>query len=420
MKMSKVFWKTRKEAPADETAKNASLLIRGAYVHKEMAGVYAFLPLGKMVVERLLNIVRAEMNAVGGQEISMTTLQSPELWKVTDRWDDAKVDNWFKTKLTAGGELGLGLTHEEPITAMLKDHISSYRDLPVSVYQFQTKFRNELRAKSGILRGREFLMKDLYTFAKNEAEHTKLYEELATAYSKIFTKVGIGERTYRTVASGGIFSEFSDEFQTLTDAGEDTIYVDEKKGIAINKEVYTEEVLAKFGLNKDELVERKAIEAGNIFPLGVRFSEALGLAYADESGARVHPVMGSYGIGIGRLMGIIVECLSDEKGIVWPQSVAPCAAHIVLVGRTPEAKAKAESLYASATALMKDDCVLFDDREDMSAGAKFADADLLGIPYQIIVGDRDTSPDTFELKDRASGEAQSVSKEELFSKISRK
>jgi prolyl-tRNA synthetase len=417
--MSTAFWKTRKEAPADETAKNAALLIRGAYVHKEMAGVYDLLPLGKMVMDRLTNIVRKEMNAVGGQELSMTALQNPEIWKTSGRWDDAVVDNWFKTKLAAGTEVGLGLTHEEPITAMLKDHISSYRDLPVSVYQFQTKFRNELRAKSGIMRSRELLMKDLYTFSKDETEHEKKYEELAAAYSKIFLAAGIGDRTYRTIASGGIFSEFSDEFQTLCDAGEDTIYVDEKKGLAVNKEVYTDETLARYGLKKEELVEKKAIEAGNIFPLGTRFSEALGLSYANEQGEKIHPVMGSYGIGIGRLMGIIVECTADEKGLAWPQTVAPFAAHIVLVGRSAEAKAKAEALYAGLAASVPGESFLYDDREDVSAGAKFADADLLGMPYQIVVGDRDTSGDSFELKDRISGNTENVTKTELFSKIAR-
>ncbi len=323
MRQSQLFTKTRREAPAEEVAKNAQLLIRAGFIHKEMAGVYSYLPLGHRVLANIVQIIREEMNAIGGQEIEMTALQDKELWSRTDRWDDEKVDNWFKTSFKSGGEVGLAITHEEPLTRIMTDHISSYRDLPRYAYQFQHKFRNELRAKSGIMRGKEFLMKDLYSFSKDDAEHDEFFAKARQAYKNVFNRVGIGERTFVTFASGGTFSEFSEEFQTVSDAGEDIIYLDEAKGIAVNKEVYTDEILAKLGLEKSSLVEKKAIEAGNIFNLGTRFSEALGLNYTDEAGARRPVVMGSYGIGPTRLMGIIAELLSDGKGLAWPEAVAP-------------------------------------------------------------------------------------------------
>src|SRR5690606_18565386 len=234
MKLSQLFTKTRKDAPADETAKNAQLLIQAGFIHKEMAGVYAYTPLGLRVLENIKQIVREEMNAVGGQEVQMTVLQPKDLFEKTDRWDDEKVDNWFKTKLVNGSELGMGLTHEEPIVDALKDYINSYKDLPIYVYQIQSKFRNELRAKSGLLRGREFTMKDMYSLARSQKEHDELYEKAAKAYTKVYDRLGIGDITYRTYADGGIFTKkFSDEYQTLSSIGEDIIYVHESKKIAV-------------------------------------------------------------------------------------------------------------------------------------------------------------------------------------------
>ena len=259
MRQSQLFTKTRREAPSDETSKNAQLLIRAGFVHKEMAGVYSYLPLGLRTLNNIVQVIREEMNATGAQKLVMTALQDKELWARTDRWDDEKVDNWFKTNFKSGGETGLAITHEEPLTRIMTDHISSYRDLPAFAYQFQNKFRNELRAKSGIMRGKEFLMKDLYTFSKDEAEHADSYAKVREAYIRVFDRLGLGERTYPTFASGGIFSPFSEEFQTITDAGEDIIYVHEGKKIAVNQEVYTDDALATLGLSKDELVEKKAV-----------------------------------------------------------------------------------------------------------------------------------------------------------------
>ena len=412
MRQSKLFTKTRREAPADEVSKNAQLLVRAGYVHKEMAGVYSYLPLGLRTLNKIVGIIREEMDAIGGQELVMTALQDRELWSRTDRWDDDKVDNWFKTSFKSGGETGLGITHEEPLTRIMTEHIASYRDLPVYAYQFQNKFRNELRAKSGIMRGKEFLMKDLYSFSKDEAEHKAFYDQARAAYVNVFERAGIGAGTYVTFASGGIFSEFSEEFQTVSDAGEDTIYVDEEKRIAVNKEVYTDETLAKLGLEKGKLVEKKAIEAGNIFNLGTRFSEPLGLSYKDEAGAEKSVVMGSYGIGPTRLMGIIVETLSDEKGLVWPEAVAPFAYHLVSLGKSGDEAAKmADALYSEMTAAGIE--VLYDDR-DARAGEKFAESDLLGMPKRIVVGKDAVATGLFELTDRATGKMEKVSREYLL------
>ncbi len=403
MRQSHLFTKTKKEDPKDEVSKNAKLLLRGGFVHKEMAGVYAFLPLGLRVFKKIEQVIREEMNAIGGQEVVLTALQEKELWEKTDRWSDEVVDNWFKTKLKNETELGLGFTHEEPLTRLMKEHIASYRDLPKSVYQFQTKFRNEARAKSGIMRMREFVMKDLYSFSKNETEHMAFYEKAKQAYLNIYDRVGLGALTYVTFASGGVFSKYSHEFQTLTEAGEDIIYVSDEKKIAINKEVYNDEVLENLGLSKDELVEKKAVEVGNIFTLGTRFSDALDLQYVDEAGNKQSVFMGSYGIGPGRLMGTIVECLSDEKGIVWPEAVAPFKIHLLSLGDSDAVKQESEDLYNDLSGSGVE--VLFDDRS-ASAGEKFADADLIGIPYRIVVSEKSLMKGGVEMKKRSDGKEE--------------
>ena len=412
MRQSQLFTKTRREAPKDEQARNAELLIRAGFVHKEIAGVYTYLPLGLKVLNNIVQIIREEMNKIGGQEMVLTALQDKEPWVKTDRWDEEKLDIWFKTEFKSGGETGLAITHEEPITRIMTEHIASYRDLPVYAYQFQNKFRNELRAKSGIMRGKEFLMKDLYSFSKDESEHEAFFGKAREAYKNVFKRVGVGDRTYVTFASGGIFSEFSEEFQTISDAGEDTIYVDEVKGIAVNKEVMTDAALEKLGLDKTGLVEKKAIEAGNIFNLGTRFSEPLGLTYMAEDGEKKPVVMGSYGIGPTRLMGIIAETLSDEKGLVWPESIAPFHYHLVSLGNDVEVLKVADELYE---ALGKNASVLYDDR-DVRAGEKFADSDLIGIPYRINVGKDAVATGSFELVNRATGEVLKLTREELLAR----
>ncbi len=410
MKQSKLFTKTRKEAPADEVSKNAELLIRGGFINKEMAGVYSFLPLGLRVMNKISNIVREEMNSIGGQEVKMTVLQDPEPWIKSGRWSDEVVDNWFKTKLKNETELGLAFTHEEALTEMLKNHISSYKDLPIYPYQIQAKFRNEARAKSGVMRGREFLMKDMYSFSKNEEEHLAFYEETKKAYKKVYDRCGIGHLTYITFASGGSFSKYSHEFQTLTGAGEDLIFVDEESGIAVNQEVLNDEVLASLNLSREKLVEHKAVEVGNIFTLGTKYSEPLELNFKDEEGKEQKVFMGSYGIGVTRLLGTIVEVLSDDKGIIWPKEVSPFHVHLISLGENE----KANELYES---LQKEGIdVLFDDRE-ANAGEKFADSDLLGIPLRVVVSKRSLEEGGYEIKSRTEEKGKIVNSDELLKEL---
>jgi len=410
MRQSQLFTKTRREAPSDEVAKNAQLLIRAGYIHKEMAGVYSFLPLGLRVLNKIVQVIREEMNRIGGQEMLMTALQDKEIWMRTDRWDDKKVDIWFKTNISNGGETGLGFSHEEPLTRILLDHVSSYRDLPIYPYQFQTKFRNEMRAKSGIMRGREFLMKDLYSFSKNEEEHNEFYAHAREAYKKVFERLGLGDRTYVTFASGGVFSEFSEEFQTVSDAGEDIIYIDEEKKIAVNKEVYTDATLEKLGLEKSKLKETKSIEVGNIFSLGSRFSDALGLSYTDQEGTQQPVLMGCYGIGPSRVMGTIVEALADDKGIVWPESVAPFRVHLVSLVPDDVTTAYADALYEDFVREGVE--VLYDDR-DARAGEKLADSDLLGIPTRLLIGKETIETGKVEVVDRKTGEVKRIARGEI-------
>ncbi len=411
MKQSSIFTKVRRDAPKDEVSKSAALLIRAGFINKEMAGVYDVLPLGVRVMNKIKKIVREEMNRVGGQELEMTALQDSAVWKKTDRWDDEKIDVWFKTSLKNKTELGLGCTHEEPITKMMTQHINSYKDLPVLVYQFQTKFRNELRAKSGIMRGREFLMKDLYSFSLTQADHDAIYEKLKKAYITVFESAGLGDRTYVTFASGGSFAKYSHEFQTVTDVGEDIIYLDEEKNIAVNKEVFNEEVLAELKINKDKVKELKTVEVGNIFNLGTRFSEPLELIVDNGKGARVPVIMGSYGIGIGRLMGTVAEIFADEKGLVWPDALAPFKYHLVnLLADTKDA----DELYDQMVGLGFD--VLYDNRE-MRAGEKLAESDLIGIPNRIIFGKNFTESGKVEVVDRKTGKSVLVPVADLIKSL---
>jgi len=406
MYQSKLFTKTRKEAPADEVSKNAQLLIRAGFITKEIAGVYSYLPLGLRVLKKIEQIIREEMDAIGGSEMRTSALQEKSVWEKTNRWSDDVVDNWFKTELKNGTQLGLSFTNEEAFSNLMKGFISSYKDLPLYPYDFKTIFRNETRAKSGIMRGREFHWKALYSFSKDENEHNEFYKKITDSYINVFNRVGLGDITYLTFASGGTFSKYSHEFQTLSDAGEDIIYIDSTKNIAINKEVLTDEVLSDLGVSKDSLKEEKSIEVGNIFSLGFKFSEPFDLTYKNEEGKNIPVFMGSYGIGISRLMGTIVETLSDEKGIVWSESVAPFQVHIISLGKNEEA----EDLYKKLTA--KGIEVLLDDRE-ASAGAKLADSDLIGIPHRVVVSAKSLEAGGYEYKKRNEESSSIFSLEQL-------
>lgn len=565
MRLSQVFTKTTKDVPADEAARNAQLLIQAGYIHKEMAGVYSFLPLGLRVLRNIENIVREEMDAIGGQELLMPALQVKERYELTDRWDDKVVDNWFKTKLANGAELGLGFSHEENLSPIVKRFVTTYKDLPIAPYQIQTKFRNELRSKSGLMRGREFLMKDMYSFAISQEQHEEFYAKAQKAYEKVYERLGIGDRTVMVLASGGSFSKYSHEFQTFSEAGEDLIFrtgdsvyhnreiapakvskhndseeeprdYEEVQGegvigvqallkhlnIPIEKStktiVYTtdtgETILAavrsdydinelklceavgcsSVSLANDETVKavtgaetgyaglvnlpegvriflddsleglcnfetganktgyhavnvnfdkdvarpenfydfktaqegdldpqtgqpmevKKAIEVGNIFSLGTKFSEPFEVAVPNEQGQPITLVMGCYGIGVSRLMGTIAELFNDDKGLIWPEAVAPARVYLARLGDDAAVVEQADRLYENLTDRGVE--VLYDDR-DLRPGQKFADADLLGIPYRVVVSAKTQAASTYEFKARQSDQPEQVNENELLKRL---
>ncbi|MFZ4631906.1 MAG: proline--tRNA ligase [Patescibacteria group bacterium] len=407
MKQSQLFTRTVKELPKDEPSFNAQALIRAGFVDKSAAGVYSFLPFGWKVINKIENIIREEMDAIGGQEINMPSLAPKENWQATGRWDT--LDVLFKTTGSDEKEYALNPTHEEVVTPLAKKFISSYRELPMAVYQIQNKFRNEKRAKSGLLRGREFLMKDLYSFHATQEDLDEYYEKAITAYNNIFSRVGLEKKTYLTYASGGSFSKYSHEFQTLTEAGEDIIYVCDDCKMAVNKEIIEDQNTCP-KCNKKDLREEKAVEAGNIFKLGTKYSEPFDLKYQDKDGEKKTVIMGCYGLGVSRLMGTIVEVCHDEKGIIWPENVAPFKFHLLSLNENEAA----EKIYSDL--VKKGIEVLFDDRE-LQAGEKFADADLIGCPYRIIVSKKTLASDSIELKLRSNLDSELVKISELGEKL---
>jgi prolyl-tRNA synthetase len=414
IRLSQLVTKTSRTAPADETARNAQLLLQAGFVYKVMAGVYAYTPLGLRVLENIKLIVREEMDGLGAQELIMSSLQRRDIWEATGRWDDEVVDVWFKTKLKDGTDLGLAWSHEEVIVDMMKHHIESYKDLPANVYQFQTKLRNELRAKSGVMRGREFVMKDMYSCRTDAEQHDKFYEATIEAYKRVYERLGIGSDTYVTFASGGAFTKFSHEFQTVCEAGEDVIYLHREKNIAVNEEVMDDETLAGLGIKREELEKVKSAEVGNIFNFGTQKSEELDFTYTNQAGEQQHVYLGSYGIGITRLIGVIAEKFSDNKGLVWPKSVAPARVQLISLGDDPAVAAAADSLFQT----FKDERidVIYDDR-DVRAGEKFADADLFGIPYRVVISRKTLEQNAVELKSRQSPETELVKLEEIIKNV---
>ena len=411
MRLSKNFTRTIKQAPADEVARNAQLLIRAGYVHKTMAGVYSFLPLGLKVVENIKQIVREEMNKIDSQELVMSTLQRKDLWQETGRWSDELVDVWFKSHLQDGTEVGFGWTHEEPIVDLLRNYLKSYKDLPISVYQFQNKLRNELRAKSGIMRGREFVMKDMYSVHASKEDLDKYYNAAIEAYKRCYDRFGIGDETYVTFASGGAFTKFSHEFQTICDAGEDYIYLHRSKNIAVNEEVL-DEAVKELGIDRSELERVKTAEVGNIFNFGTQKSEEMRLVFTDADGVEQYAYMGSYGIGITRVMGVIVEKFADDKGLIWPENIAPAKVYLVQIGS--QSRATADKLYQKLQSAGVE--TIYDDRDERP-GVKFADAELLGIPYRVTVSDRLLGDGKWEVSTRQTGEQRLLTADELLATL---
>ena len=412
MKQSQYFSRTSKTAPKDDVSVNARLLEQAGFVHKEMAGVYSYLPLGWRVLQKIENIIREEMNAIGGQEILMPAMQPKENWQATGRWDN--LDVLFKIKSQHDNEYALGPTHEEIVTPLGVGRISSYRDLPLAVYQIQTKFRDEARAKSGLMRGREFRMKDLYSFHTTEEDLANYYKVVAEAYVKIFNRLGIP--ALYVEADGGTFAKYSHEFQVETPNGEDVVYVCNKCKLAVNKEIFNDEKTCTDCGEKDYR-ETKASEVGNIFELKTKFSDSFKLSFTDEDGSLKPVLMGCYGIGSSRIMGVIVEEHHDEAGIIWPESVAPFKVHLIaLSGKDEAVSEQANQLYSDLLAAGVE--VLYDDRTEASAGQKFADSDLIGIPNRIVISGKTMAENSVELKNRATGDTSFVPLSEIISKFS--
>jgi len=415
MRQSQLFGKTLREDPKDEVAANARLLERGGFVYKSMAGVYEYLPLGLRVLERINGIIRGEMNKIGGQEILLAALQPKDRWEKSGRWQTLGEEVMYQFRDHSGREIGLASTHEEVVAEMAIRSIRSYKDLPLFVYQIQTKFRDEPRAKSGLLRGREFLMKDMYSFHRDTDDLNKFYAKADKAYRAIFRRCGLD--AYMTEASGGAFTkEFTHEYQTPSPAGEDLIFFCEKCRYAQNREVATMKDGDPCPKCGGKIATAKSIEVGNIFRLGAKYADAAGLSYTDAAGKKKPVMMGSYGIGPGRVLGTIVETYRDDRGIMWPEGVAPFQAHLVVLGAhaTP-AKRSAEKLYARLCVKGVD--VLYDDRDDKTAGEKFADADLIGMPRRVVISANTLAKMGVELKGRGEKQGRIISEAKLLSTL---
>ncbi|MBI4153667.1 hypothetical protein HY503_01595 [Candidatus Woesebacteria bacterium] len=397
MLQSELFPKTRKEAPKEAESINHKLLVRAGFIDQLMAGSWTLLPLGWRVINKINQIIREEMNAIGGQEMLMPLLHPRSIWGETGRWGSAK-DNplgakevMYQFKDIRGREYALSFTHEEIVMDILRKNIKSYQDLPVYVYHFSTKFRNEPRARSGILRGREFMMKDLYSAHVTEEDLMNYYEKVKGAYSKIFERLGFDFRV--TEASGGVFTtNRTHEFQVLARTGEDTIYYCDTCDFGQNKEIFEGKVGESCKVcKKGKILEAKAIEVGNIFPLGTWYAERMRVYYTDKKGMKKPVWFGSYGIGPTRVLGALVEVSHDEKGIIWFPQVSPFDVHLI---ELPGGKAK--EVYGKLTEGEIE--VLWDDRE-VGAGEKFADADLIGIAVRLVVSDKTKGKIEYKARD---------------------
>lgn len=404
MQLSKFFFKTQKESPKDEVSTNAKLLEKAGFIYKNTSGVYSFLPLGFKVIQKIAQIIREEMDLISAQEILMPALVSKNIWQKSGRWD-IEIGYEVVNRRNKEAEYVLGWTHEEVISDIYSHFISSYKDLPAAFYQIQTKFRNEERAKSGIIRGREFIMKDLYSFHTNEGDLFDYYKKVGDAYHRIFKRCGLN--SIYTLAGGGAFTfQNTHEFQVICNAGEDDIFVCESCFYAENKEVAKLNEGDKCPKCGGKIKMEHSAEVGNIFPLGTKYSEAFNLKFKDEKGEEKYVVMGSYGIGLGRLMGVVVEVYNDKKGIIWPKEIAP--AQVYLIGIEKDVSDLYDELQSKGVE------TIYDDRS-ISPGEKFNDADLIGIPYRLVVSPK--TQDMIEFKKRDEDETTLLTKEKAINLI---
>ncbi len=395
-RQSRLLTKSRKDISKDEVSANAQLLERAGFVNKLAAGIYSYLPMGLQVLAKIENIVRDEMNATSAEELLMPSMTPKAPWEATGRWTNPGKEVMFQLQDNSHRDFGLGWTHEEIVTPLVAQFVRSYRDLPRSVYQVQTKFRDEPRAKSGILRGREFRMKDMYSFHIDEADIDQYYDRTSEAYLRAFKQVGLN--AFNVKASGGAFSKYSDEFQVESAIGEDTIYRCSKCSFAMNSEISEVKAGDKCPDCDGKISEVKGIEVGNIFKLGTRYSSAINWNIVDKEGKQQPVIMGCYGIGTSRLMGAVVECLHDDRGMIWPRSIAPYDVHVVNLMRT-----KSDVADDVAVALERAGySVLYDDRPEASVGQKLADADLLGMPVRVVISERSLAQQSVEVKARVS------------------
>jgi prolyl-tRNA synthetase len=416
MRYSKLFTKTKKKAPTDEVTANAKLLIRAGFASKVMAGVYAYLPLGLRTLRKIENIVREEMDRIGGQEVFLPALHPCGPWKQTGGWEN--IDVLFKIKSRTGKDYALGQSHEEVVTPLVRDYVDSYKDLPLYVYQIQEKYRDELRAKSGVLRGREFGMKDMYSFHADQADFENFYETAKKAYLKVFTRCGLVAKV--TEASGGAFSEkISYEFMVLTEAGEDDILYCDACEYCVNLEIAkVVEGKACPKCKKGKLIKGRAAEVGNVFDLGEKYSRDFDFYVLDQGGKKLYPIMGCYGIGTTRLLGVIAEKCHDKKGLVWPESVAPFLAELLVIGEEEAVLTWAEKIYQKLAD--KGIETLFDDRKGVSAGEKFAEADLIGLPYRLVVSSSTLEKEKIEVKRRDGEKVELMSLEAARSLLAKR
>jgi len=409
MRRSKIFVKTQKLSPKDEPSKNAQLLLRAGFIDKLMAGSYTFLPLGQRVMASIEQIVREEMNKLGAQEISMPLLHPKEVWESTGRWESAK-EVMFQLEKD-GKEFGLSFTHEEVVMDILKKRNISYKDLPVALYQFSHKFRNEPRSRSGLLRGVEFHMKDLYSAHATEEDMRSYYKLVLEAYKTIFNRVGLETKVVE--AAGGVFTEnYTHEFQVLSEAGEDTVYYCDKCEWAQNKEIAVVKKGDKCPDCSGKVQVSKAIEVANTFPLGTLYAEKMGALYSGKNGETKPFWFASYGIGTSRVMGALVEVFNDKNGIIWPQNVAPFGLHLINLAHD---SGPAEKFYMEAVRQGVE--VIYDDRENVSAGEKLTEADLIGVPLRAVISEKTLESKGVELKRRDKDTTEIVEISGAFSNI---
>jgi len=404
--MSRMGAKPEKTVSKESESINHQLLVQAGFVRQLMAGVYTYLPMGLMVLRKISQIVREEMDKIEGEEILMPMLHPAEIWKKSGGWDS--VDVLFKLKSRTDKEYALGQSQEEVVTPLMKEFIHSYKDLPRATYHIQWKFRDELRAKSGILRGREFLMKDMYSWHESQEDFDSYYEKVKAAYIEVFKRLGLDAKV--TEASGGAFTEkVSYEFEVLTEAGEAHILYCDNCDYCVNVDDITTfsvgDTCPRCG--KEKLKSAKAAEVGNVFDLGQKYSKAFDMSVVGKNGENIFPIMGCYGIGISRTMGVIVEKFHDDKGMIWPKSVAPFLVHLVDLQQNEKAGEVYETIKKAGIE------VLWDDREGVSAGEKFADADLIGCPVRVVISQRSLDKGGVEVKMRQSSESEIISAEKI-------